>query len=73
MFQYITFMIFVGHIWYSKEDLPVPFGKSKIYFFFVGILALAPLMKLISLLGFIYFWKFPNEKKQVIQQISNSI
>ena len=27
-------------------------------------------MKLISLLGFIYFWKFPNEKKQVAQKIS---
>ena len=70
LFQYITFIIFIGHIWYSKDDLPVPFGKSKFYLLFFGILALAPVMKLISLLGFIYFWKFPNEKKQVAQKIS---
>ena len=62
-------MTFVGHIWQSKEELPVkiPFEMSKISFLvFAGILAFAPFIKLISLIFFIYNWIYPNNLKQVV-------
>ena len=67
MFQYCSFMAFVGHIWQSKEELPlkIPVEKSKFaLLMFAGILAAAPFVKLISLIFFIYNWIYTDNLTQ---------
>ena len=66
-------LIFFGHIWQSKQDLPfkLQFGNkiSQIFSFFLKLLALlclAPLAELLSLSLFIYYFKFPDSDNQVV-------
>ena len=66
-------LIFFGHIWKSKQDLPFKllFGNkvSEILYCFLKIFALfclAPLAELLSLSLFIYYFKFPDTEQQVL-------
>ena len=65
-------LIFCGHIWQCKQDLPfkLQFGKTKSENFvfclkFLAIFCLAPLAEQLSLSLFIYYFMFPNTEKQV--------
>ena len=65
-------LIFCGHIWQTKKDLPfkLQFGKTKSENFvfclkFLAMLCLAPLAEQLALSLFIYYFKFPNTEKQV--------
>ena len=66
--QYVTFLVLVVHIWHAKPanlPLKVPALDIKISLVLLGTFLLAPFMRLILLLSFVYHWLVANYRQEV--------
>ena len=64
----MTFLVLVVHIWHAKPanlPLKVPALDIKISLVLVGTFLLAPFMRLILLLSFVYHWLVANYRQEV--------